>query len=158
MKAITFIFIILLLVSSTSFAQTDSTKVKDIKKLLEVSGTAKAVKTMMTQYMSMMKTSPVYKDAPEGFFDKVLTTIDFDEFIMLYVPIYDKHFTHSEIKELIAYHESPIGKKVIEKQPLIMADSMQMGKEFGEKLGMKVYQQMLEEKGEAEETEEEENK
>ncbi|MEA5403944.1 DUF2059 domain-containing protein [Arcicella sp. DC2W] len=157
MKVIT--VILFLLVSSTSFAQTDSTKAKDIKKLLEVSGTAKAVKTMMTQYMSMMKTSPVYKDAPAGFFDKVLTTIDYDEFIMLYVPIYDKHFTHSEIKELIAYHESPIGKKVIEKQPLIMSDSMQMGKEFGEKLGRKVYQQMQEEKGETEEPEEEdENK
>ena len=156
MKAIT--FIILLLVSLTSFAQTDSAKVKDIKKLLEVSGTIKGVKTMMSQLMSMTKTNPAYKDAPEGFFDKVLNKIDFDELIMLYVPIYDKHFTHSEIKELIAYHESPIGKKVIEKQPLIMADSMQMGKAFGEKLGMKVYQQMLEEKGEAEETEEEENK
>ncbi|MBB6001395.1 DUF2059 domain-containing protein [Arcicella rosea] len=70
--------------------------------------------------------------------------------------MYTKYFTHSEIKELIAYHESPIGKKVIEKQPLILADSMQMGKEFGEKLGKKVYQQMLEEKGEEEETEEEE--
>lgn len=34
---------------------------------------------------------------------------------------------------------------MLEKQPLIIADSMQMGKEFGEKLGKKVYQKMLEE-------------
>lgn len=66
MKAIT--FIILLLVSLTSFAQSDSAKVKDIKKLLEVSGTAKAVKTMMTQYMSMMKTNPALQGCSRRFF------------------------------------------------------------------------------------------
>lgn len=153
MKVIT--VILFLLVSSTSFAQTDSTKAKDIKKLLEVSGTIKGVKTMMSQFMSMTKTNPAYKDAPEGFFDKVLTKIDFDELIMLYVPIYDKHFTHSEIKELIAYHESPIGRKVLEKQSALLADSLEIGKTFGGKLDMKIYQLMQEEKGKTEETEEE---
>ena len=144
MKAIT--FIILLLISSTSFSQTDSAKVKDIKKLLEVSGTVKMVKTMMTQYIGMIKTNPAYKDVPDSYFDKVLTMIDYDEFVALYVPVYDKHFTHSEIKAIIAYQESPIGKKVIEKQPLIMTESMQIGQAFGEKLGMKVYQILQDEK------------
>ena len=144
MKAIT--FIILLLISSTSFAQADSAKVKDIKKLLEVSGTVKMVKTIMTQYIGMMKTNPAYKDVPDSYFDKVLAIIDYDEFVALYVPVYDKHFTHSEIKEIIAYQQSPVGKKVVEKQPLIMTESMQIGQAFGEKLGMKVYQILQEEK------------
>jgi len=40
------------------------------------------------------------------------------------VNIYDKHFTHEEIKDLIQFYESPTGKKLLEKNPEISKDLM----------------------------------
>lgn len=40
------------------------------------------------------------------------------------VSIYDKHFTHQEIKDLIIFYESPTGKKMLEKTPEITKDLM----------------------------------
>lgn len=43
------------------------------------------------------------------------------------IPIYTKHFTVDEIKQLTALYQSPLGKKMLEKMPLILSDSMEMG-------------------------------
>ncbi len=40
------------------------------------------------------------------------------------VGIYDKNFTHGEIKDLIKFYESPTGKKMVEKTPELSADLM----------------------------------
>lgn len=47
------------------------------------------------------------------------------------IPIYEKYFTHEEILEIIAFHESPIGKKSIEVMPQLMAESMQVAQRWG---------------------------
>ena len=38
--------------------------------------------------------------------------------------LYDKHFTHQEIKDLIWFYESPTGKKIIEKSPELTKEIM----------------------------------
>ncbi|MDR1585656.1 MAG: DUF2059 domain-containing protein [Prevotellaceae bacterium] len=38
--------------------------------------------------------------------------------------IYDKFFTHEDIKDLIKFYESPTGKKMLEKTPEITANLM----------------------------------
>lgn len=40
------------------------------------------------------------------------------------VNIYDKHFTHGEIQDLIEFYESPTGKKILEKNPEITKELM----------------------------------
>ena len=42
------------------------------------------------------------------------------------VGIYDRNFTHDEILDLIAFYESPTGKKLIEKNPVITAELLQV--------------------------------
>ncbi|MCY4059822.1 MAG: DUF2059 domain-containing protein [Gammaproteobacteria bacterium] len=46
------------------------------------------------------------------------------------VPVYDKHFSHQEIREMIAFYETPLGKKSIGVMPRVMADSMQIGQRW----------------------------
>ena len=38
--------------------------------------------------------------------------------------ILSKHFTEEELRELLAFHRSPIGQKSLEKMPLIMQESV----------------------------------
>lgn len=40
--------------------------------------------------------------------------------------IYDKYYTDKEIKELIAFYKSPVGKKTIDLTPEIMQESMKL--------------------------------
>lgn len=39
-------------------------------------------------------------------------------------PIYHEHFTHDEIRELIGFYESPIGRKLAQEQPGISVELM----------------------------------
>ena len=48
--------------------------------------------------------------------------------------IYSKYFTHDEIKELTAFYETPLGKKVIKSNPNIAMECFDAGKELGEEI------------------------
>jgi hypothetical protein len=63
------------------------------------------------QLIANMKTAlPQVKDAFWVEFRKELSA---EELIKLIIPLYDKHLTHPEIKELIKFYETPVGKKMI---------------------------------------------
>jgi hypothetical protein len=53
-----------------------------------------------------------------------------DDYIDLYVDI----FSEPEIRELIEFYKTPLGKKVIEKTPLLMQKSMQLGQQRATKI------------------------
>ena len=42
----------------------------------------------------------------------------------VYYPVYDKHFDTFELKDLLAYYKTPIGKKFISLVPVLMRESM----------------------------------
>lgn len=69
-----------------------------------------------------------------------------DTLINLIIPIYDKYYTESEIKQLTEFYQSSLGKKVISTMPLVVKESMQAGQTWGKEIGEKVYND-LKEKG-----------
>ena len=129
-------------ISFASFSQTESEKVKDIKRLIIVSGTANTTKAGMEAMASSMKEKADQNGLPPGFWDEFMKEINYDELAALFIPIYDKNYTHEEIKYMITFYESPAGKKMVEKTPAILAESMAAGREWGQKLGAKVYEKM----------------
>lgn len=54
------------------------------------------------------------------------------------VPIYDRHFTHEDLRGLIAFYETPVGRKAITVLPLVMQESMQAGQRWGQSLGPEI--------------------
>jgi hypothetical protein len=62
------------------------------------------------------------------------------------VPLYAKHFSKSELNALIDFYTSPAGKKLAEKQPLILQESMMAGAAWGERIGREVMQRLLKQK------------
>jgi len=46
------------------------------------------------------------------------------------VPLYAKHFTHDEIRELLSFYETDTGRKVLRVMPSLMQESMQVGREW----------------------------
>ena len=67
-----------------------------------------------------------------------------------FVPLYAKYFTHDEIRSLIEFYESPIGKKTISVLPQLMQDAMTFGQKWGEAMGPDVtarFTRRLQEEG-----------
>jgi hypothetical protein len=47
------------------------------------------------------------------------------------VPIYQRHFSATDIEGLLKFYRSPLGRKVITEMPATMAEGMQLGQEWG---------------------------
>jgi len=55
-----------------------------------------------------------------------------------YVALYDRNFTTAELKGLIAFYDSPIGKRFLELQPTLMREGIALGQEWGTRIGADV--------------------
>lgn len=132
MKKIFFLFFLTLTFSLAGIAQD---KTSDLKKLLELMDVENTIENKFNSMIPVLKqqVSSQFQDA--GSKDKFEKYIDFmmEETKELskklageeMLSIYDKHFSHQEIKDLIKFYESPTGKKILEKTPQISADMMQ---------------------------------
>ncbi len=128
-------------------------KVKLIKELVEVSGGKRQFNDivssmmmfqegqsseMMTDFMKDEKSlTPAQKEEAidllketndrlavraREFFTK---EFDFDKFVdEVFVPLYSKHFTDSELRDLITFYSSPTGQKMISESKEFMNDTM----------------------------------
>ncbi len=56
------------------------------------------------------------------------------ELVEMVVPIYARYFTQEDVEQLLAFYQSPIGKKFVEVQPKLVKESMEAGAEWGKKL------------------------
>lgn len=57
-----------------------------------------------------------------------------DDLLKTIVPIYDQYFTADEINELLAFYQTPIGKKTISVLPRLTQASMLAGQNWGQEL------------------------
>jgi uncharacterized protein len=115
-------------------------KQRDIRRLLELTGSAQLGQQVIKQMMDTFKrTSP---DVPESFWDEMTKEFDPGTMIDLVVPIYDKHLTHEDIKGLIAFYESPVGRKMTSVLPVIAQESMQAGQQWGMDVARRVQQRL----------------
>lgn len=63
----------------------------------------------------------------------------------IYTEIYDKYFSEDELKKLLAFYKSPIGKRMVEMQPKIATEAMQLTQnEIGAKM-RNITQQVMQE-------------
>lgn len=63
------------------------------------------------------------------------------------IPIYDKYFTDDELKEMIRFYSSDLGRKAIKVMPSIMQEGMAAGQRWGESLGPQINRRIKEKLG-----------
>jgi uncharacterized protein len=138
MKQLLLIFFVSMLAVKAN-AQSDG-KEKLIKEMLELSGAKKmALQTMEMMIGSFKKSMPTVEN---NFWDEFMKEADNDELVNMIIPVYAKHFTEKEVKELIAFYKTPIGKKLVEKLPLISQESFGIGEAWGKALSEKVVSKL----------------
>ncbi len=114
----------------------DAAKVAEIRKLLELTGTRDMVNQMKTVLMDQFRRqSP---NLPGEMFQEMLTEMRPEDLEDAIIPIYLKYFTADDLHHLVAFYESPFGKKVTRVMPQIMQESNEVGMDWGEKVVLKV--------------------
>jgi uncharacterized protein len=58
------------------------------------------------------------------------------------IRVYAQAFTEQELKDVLAFYKSPVGKKLIEQEPRILDNSMARASEWADKLAQEVLERM----------------
>ncbi len=68
-----------------------------------------------------------------------------DELVDMSARIYASHFTEAELRQLLAFYQSPVGRKAIVEEPKALDESMASGGQWGENLSDEILVKMRDE-------------
>jgi uncharacterized protein len=115
----------------------DGASREDVKKLFDVMASREQIGQMMQQVFAQMrslnreqirKRRPGVTESELARMDResedLIKTFPLDEMLHDMIPIYQKHFTKSEIDALTAFYSSPPGQKFLHEMPSVTAETM----------------------------------
>jgi len=133
------------LVAAAGAEQIDPAKRADIEKLIRITGPPDV--TRQTSHFFIRQFSQTIKasrpDLPAKTYQILSEEIKkvVDEhmtarggFLDMVVPIYARYFDHREIKELLKFYQTDLGKKAIKVWPLILQESMLLAQDWWKSL------------------------
>mgnify|MGYP006170766843 CR=1 FL=1 len=112
----------LVLSSAVTFAQ-DAFK-KDVLEMMKVSGVNASMDAAKKQVVSMIPADKQAEFTKE--FDAILAKVA-DQQAKNYMEVY----THDDIKAMLKFYESPVGKKIQEKASILTEKSMEIQQNIG---------------------------
>lgn len=125
MKKVLFL-IAILFIAQLSFSQ-ESTFKQDVLKMISLGSSDTQMKMAKSQFL---KTIPEADQAAfSKSFDATLPGF-YDKMVKIYMEVY----THDDLKAIIEFYESPIGKKMSKNSGLIAEKSIQAGQEWAKEL------------------------
>ncbi|MBW4565743.1 MAG: DUF2059 domain-containing protein [Mojavia pulchra JT2-VF2] len=107
----------------------DQEKINNIRKLLDITGASNLSRQIISQMVSAMKTE--YPQVPAKFWDTFQAELKPEEMVNEFVPLYNKYFTHDEIKQIIAFYQTPLGQKTLTVLPQLSRESATIGLRYG---------------------------
>jgi uncharacterized protein len=144
--------LVLLLAVATASATDEREKHDDLQRLLRLAGSLnnakQAIGLLMPQMIaSFKKINPaipdkVWTDAERIALEEVDRAIpDLEEPL---IAIYGANFSAEEVKQLIAFYESPIGRKLVGQMPTILQQSVAVSQVWGSKIGERMKSRIRE--------------
>jgi len=110
---------------------------EDVKKLFDVMASREQMAQMMQQLFTQMRTMnreqlkkkhPEVSDAELARRDResedLIKNFPMEDMLNDMIPIYQRHFTKSDIAALIAFYSSPAGQKFLHETPAVTAETM----------------------------------
>ena len=122
------------------FTNAQSSKDVKIAELLETMGSTHAMKTSFEYMINYYKQNN--PQISSEYWDNSLKHVDYNELVQKLVPVYSKHFTEQEIVDLLKFYNTSTGKKMIEKTPTILEESMEIGRKWGIELAQKIEEEI----------------
>ena len=122
------------------FTTAQTSKEVKIVELLETMGSTQAMKTSFEYMINYYKQNN--PQISSQYWDNSLKHVDYNELVQKLVPVYSKHFTEQEIVDLLNFYNTSTGKKMIEKMPAILEESMEIGRKWGIELAQKIEKEI----------------
>ena len=122
------------------FTIAQTSKEVKIVELLETMGSTQAMKTSFEYMINYYKQNN--PQISSQYWDNSLKHVDYNELVQKLVPVYSKHFTEQEIVDLLNFYNTSTGKKMIEKMPAILEESMEIGRKWGIELAQKIEEEI----------------
>ncbi len=116
-------------------------KEADIKRLLELTGGTRIGERMLDRLFETEKRA--MPDVPDSVWREARRAFETSELLDLIAAVWDRHFSHDEIRGLIAFYESPLGTRLREMQPVILEESLYAGEEWGRRALEKLQEKLL---------------
>jgi uncharacterized protein len=145
MKARVLLCIFVVSVSACVCAQTtvsiapDAASKEDVQKLFDVMASRDQVRQLMDQMFAQMRAinrQEMKKKHPEISEEELarsergsqelIRNFPIDGMLSDMVPVYQRHFTKTEIEGLTAFYSSPIGQKFLHEMPAVTAETMRV--------------------------------
>ncbi len=117
----------------------DAASKENVKKLLDVMASREQMGQMMQQVFTQMRNlnrEEIKKRHPDvsqedlASMDRqaedLIKNFPLDEMLKDMIPVYQRHFTKSEIDALIAFYSSPAGQKFLHEMPAVTAETMRV--------------------------------
>jgi len=134
------IITMLMVIASPAIAQQDiiepGTIEEDIQELLIATNAVNLGDQMLDQIFGAYE--KMIPDVPAEIWQKTRKEFRTSDFIGRVVPIYSKHFNRKDIRGIISFYKSPIGKKLIDNQGAILKESMAIGMAWGQEVSKKI--------------------
>lgn len=118
-----------------------------LSKYFEVSGSEQTFAIGIKQTVQTMRSQASgLDDETWNELEKEFLGTSIDELVEMLVPVYAKYLSADDLRGIITFYESPVGKKLSTTTPLLTQESMQVGGQWGMELGQKVMQRIEEKK------------
>ena len=134
---------LILIFTNLSFGQADNEYKEALQTMFKVSGSEEMYQTAIEQMFTMFKGQySSVKDEVWVSLEAEFKNTSINDLIEMLTPTYQKHLTLEDIKGLIEFYRTPVGKKYAKKSPMIMQESMQIGQQWGMKIGEEFAKKM----------------
>jgi uncharacterized protein len=129
----------------------DPAKEADIRQLLNLVGGTAAINQVMDGMQTNMKASLANLLPPGAyreqlvnlFFEKFRSKADISQLIDIAVQVYDKYLSDDDVKGLIQFYSTPLGKKTLSILPKVTVEMQNSGLKWGQDLGRESMQEVL---------------
>jgi len=111
-----------------------------IRDLLKTVGTTDLMEQMKRQiFDSFRKMAP---SAGDDIWRELERRFDVNELTEKLVPIYDKYYSAEDLKGIVQFYQSPLGKRVLSTMPKVLSESMAIGQEWGRRKGEEIEKEL----------------
>jgi hypothetical protein len=151
-KSLLALALLLALSTPALAAEVDPAKAKQIQQLMELTGAQN-----LGQQFGKIMTQQIYQvlraakpETPERAFLIIeeetnnLMEQESPALLASLVPIYDQHFSEAELKKLVAFYQTDLGKKTIAVMPRVMQESVAAGQAWGQAMAPKLMARLEE--------------
>lgn len=120
-----------------ALAVVDPETAADIRRLIELNGTKAVGAQLLRSLLEPMRQMLLEKLAAhengkqivDRFIQLAESRASSEDFINILVPVYARHFSHEDIKSMIAFFDSPPGRRYVQEAPAYMGDVQEVASE-----------------------------